>query len=143
MNLRRASSYPPDILRRQIQLTEKHHLPGLLAAALVGSMVQLDYSMRSSLIGSVCAGSVDSRSVQEYLDSKISELNFGTRRTLRFANNQKLIDCSLTMAKDGSQKESRFTSPRHIQNLSTAQICSRSFLHSARWIFWTIPRQCY
>jgi len=65
MNLRRASSYPPDILRRQIQLTEKHHLPGLLAAALVGSMVQLDYSMRSSLIGSVCAGSVDSRSVQE------------------------------------------------------------------------------
>ncbi|MGO8821400.1 MAG: hypothetical protein ACLQO6_09285 [Desulfomonilaceae bacterium] len=98
MNLRRASSYPPDILRRQIQLTEKHHLPGLLAAALVGSMVQLDYSMRSSLIGSVCAGSVDSRSVQEYLDSKISELNFGTRRTLRFANNQKLIDCSLTMA---------------------------------------------
>ena len=70
-------------------------MPGLLAAALVGNVAQLDYSMRSLLIESVCADSVDFRHVQEYLDSKISDLNLGT---LRFANNQRLIDCSLTTA---------------------------------------------
>ncbi len=70
-------------------------MPGLLAATLVGNVAQMDYSIRSLLIESVCAESVDFRHVQDYLDSKVSDLNLGT---LRFANNQRLIECSLTTA---------------------------------------------
>ncbi len=79
-------------------------MPGLLATALVSNVAQLDYSMRSSLIESVCAESVDFRHVQEYLDSKIFELNLGSRRTLRFANSRRLVDYSLTIAQGWMSK---------------------------------------